>query len=1598
MDHHTVGSMNARRFTQLGLLLWLLLVPGITQGLVRDYSAPAALIPPERTFWLGPELSSATGRPLAPLALVAPDGAGYVCAELATHEVLVVTPSASSPDVYRRVSLSESGTISMAAPPDTSGRGHDAFLRLPGDPEIVCRRTSPGETPFRMGLVSSPEGSYIWELYQEALKRWARDAVENPTRPPAPPTGEPSSLPDRLWFLALWLKSAQLPGADAKQAEAFLRRAAMWETLRIRPLNLYAFTLRDISPELSDDCMPIPDEESRTFCRRSEPIDYAVTGPAVLHVTLRPEVRLKPTPILEEHNLYVVLDGELVHGDPIPTYPDHEPYPDEEWVINPPPLLSTDGALLGKRTVVRLLIPPGAHRVNLRLADQPAWWAITLATPMVHLEDAANRSERLEMLPLGEGDTPFERFLAAEDAYRLGNCRPLADQMDALFGYRSDASTVQAQIARFRVTSCAPGGERVAPADLETAFRTLGQSLPENSLLWEDRSGEGFRREQIEAARASYLRQVPGWLLRENVSGGAVNQALAGAMRQLWYLDSLWMDLMPLDAEELGETWVFQQRARYPELEALPGGVSLVEVHGEDLTADSRLVEGVTREVMLISAGSDQPDETAAMVNGLPFLLVNEAPVQVHSILTGSSVTLRKLSQQGRSLWVQMRLPERDEVAEAKFVRVWDADAPLRFALPAGGYQGYVMVQLFPPADAPAQDLSLVLESGDTRHVLKARYDGPVGVYPLADRRGEAVAHPLGFSLDVGRTELPISLRLDAADTRGWRLRMLTRVARPTEESLFAADRYSAHPEPDPERVVRESAKVRALTLALADSRAAQERAMLYLDRAEILCALNYGSLAREDIVRAAEILTDDGLLQQRILSLAEQVDVGVCRRTPPAPLEAPVPTAALLPQDLARDADLLHRMRDFQKARIDQDDALALERCEALIRDYPDYPGCLSWWGEEMGRRVAAGGVIEPERLPLLIQFLNLAERVRWAGHDRWLPLLLRLTYWQPILSAEQSMGTRTLEQTDLADLLGDNPAYFQVAFALAAREDDHPTTRLLLPGSTLAAALPAQGPVAVRADLRCHLLTPGASTLPGLCRFALRIGGVTVAGQSLSDGQSGILEGHIDMAGSHLLELSHLPGPEPHSPVGVAMLLIDRPLPGIPVHPCKGAYALHPVLRSNLWVATPARPVGFHILGPAMLKIQSHAPDGSPAPVDVRLQDRDGRDVAHRKNELPGRTDIWLSEAVAAWVTVTPRSGAGENLVRAFYRELSVSPLAALAAADADEQTLAGGFSPAARELDLAEQYEVEPPSRVGLGSLLLGFRRLLRDETGRINPVDHYFLSQLGYTRRIEPLTLWFATDVEGRFRLDGNPSGVLSGRMVWVTPDPSLLALELRNSLAVQEVQTGTAIGNLVSLSLSRRFELAPTWSLTPDISAYYKWQALDRWREELVPGYMDASVYSPYLRDHPFSVLPSLVLGWQPWISTGFFAALEAMPNSDFRMLDYARFRIGDRMAFGNFQMLMFYDIQTRFTDEHRDEFYLRHQLHAAAQYSFWPLAVLRIAPTASYSFYPHNLGHGAFVGLLFELSPRRGLRDHAPGDEIFPWQVDPHRQWVRQWQ
>ncbi len=1569
---------------------------------------PDVLVAPVRTFIISKDFDSDSGSPLKNGDSVKAKDGYYLCAETKSSQTLLFSPPATSAEGYILVSLTENGSAAQTIKPDALFDESDAFLRMPGMADVVCRMMSDnGADSLSVGVESRLVGEYAWEDYEESLKDWAHVAALSSARPSEPPSSVISSMSDRLWFLSEWLKhSGYTDGVESEKIEKVLMRAAMWEVLRSRPLDTWAYSSKDLSEEISTNCMDIAEPEDVSYCHDQDAAKIDVEGPGVLLLRYRPEVRQEPTPVLEDALLQVIRDGEIIYSDPVPVYPDHLQYDSRDFQVSADPLLTNDGHLLGRRGSLKVLVPEGKSRIEFKFERRGGWWSVMYSEHLRHVEDASCGEELLTHQSLQGTADKFDLLVAAEEAYRLGLCKQSELAYSKLLKAGQPSSTAL-EVIGFRKDNCKPEGEILTPESLSDAFALLGMSVSPDSLQWEDRRGELFRLQQVQKSLMDFEYKNPGMELENIVRAGEASSAQKIALSALWYLDSIWSELEVPPEFTSEKISIFQERKRYPEIEALPGGISLMEVADTSLMTSSRLFAGVSRAVTLVSQGSS--GTTDLDVDGRRLRLSEVLPVQKYEILLADHVEVSKLSGD-RRIWLQQRISDRDIIAQAKLVQAWEIDKQkvTSFELPDEGYSGYALLQVFPPADLKHKEkLVLNLESCGIKKSVDFSFRPQDKYYDFIESGGGRLGLPLAETIELKSNcgSIGVSFGSEAEKPEGeWYARVLLRLPRPFSESLLESE-FEVPVDLSPEEKKIEVGNVLALSQKLTNAKKTGERAGIFSLRAESLCKLNRSSLASEDLLRASS--SENGVDRELLLELREKIETGFCKKKRSESWRVlPLSTGVVVDD---KEPENIRELRQrFIREVYSGNDFNAMEICESLVLDEPRHLGCLPWYVDKVWLSASRLNSLPERFFEMLVSASAFHQKTHWGGLDKAMGRLWGLSHWEPVEAVEEMSGIETIRLENGRDFEEAPGEYASIVNSLNSRHDSLPVESWVLSeGTSIKLHLPAVEPVNVYGNFSCLMLSPSKTLPDEECKLSVLLDGKPHKELSLHQGYVGEVELFKGLVGDHLIEVNHRLLFRPAKPLVSLSLASDHQLKGIPQERGADRYYFKKVGEYSMYRADYSAPVSFHIYGPTVLRVEAFDRKGARREADVKILDEEGLKLEPIRKQLIGFQDIWLDKKQSYRIEISSANEETPVLLRMYFRELNGQVKAELK--QLSESLLAvkdqerypdeiGKDILSGKSLLITEggSSSYDTDSLWGTGSFEFGYRRLMRDETGDIDPVDSYLFTSADYLRRLEGWDVWLGIGAEGRLRFSGNDSAAFDGSFYWITPGPEL-EIELSDRFAIQDVGTGIAGGNRANFEIKRGFEVHPKLKLTPGIGAFHKWQGIDEWREDQIQDYTDMDVYSPYGRDHPYGLKAFLGLYYSPWINNGIFGKVSTQTNSDFYTLDHVAVRVGDKMAFKRFQGLVFYDIRTRFDDNDRNDFSLRHQLHAGGSYSWWPHEYVRLALKASYDFYPHELEHGAYGGFLIELSPARGLRDKKPGDEAFPWQVDPMRYWVREW-
>lgn len=310
---------------------------------------------------------------------------GFLTAQLRAGEPVWVHID-GDPQAVRFAFLSggADGAATIDATPESRGRG-DFVLTAPlGPPTWLGLSVRPGHTPPRaqvwIGTIKSP--GYRWELWEELAKRWSGHS-EQPQ--PAPPELAGQPLFERLAQLAdaVRLAQSESPPADAARVKALLQAAALLASMPARePLFPY-FRRAELTGQLGS-ARPQQKIEGLRMAevKDRESVRLTVDGPAILRIEAR--TRFEPTDPFHTAPLQL----QLRNGSRLLAVAAEEVAPHQE----------PESKQFSSQRRVLIAAAPGRHTYELRVGGAAAWVSVITHKRVVHIDDAANRSEDVAKL------------------------------------------------------------------------------------------------------------------------------------------------------------------------------------------------------------------------------------------------------------------------------------------------------------------------------------------------------------------------------------------------------------------------------------------------------------------------------------------------------------------------------------------------------------------------------------------------------------------------------------------------------------------------------------------------------------------------------------------------------------------------------------------------------------------------------------------------------------------------------------------------------------------------------------------------------------------------------------------------------------------------------------------------------------------------------------------------------------------------------------------------------------------------------------------------------------------------------------------------
>lgn len=1491
---------------------------------------------------------------------------------------------------------------------------------------------APGAVPPTVARAEPRDVGYAWEAHEDELVRWADEHAP----------GKPPPLPPSLAAQGAWIETsgaaALLDASGAletggRHLEAIL---ALEGIAAARPL---------VAPYYRPLPTPIPD----TLLSPRHPVERRIAGPAWVEITARARRPLDGAP-----RVTVRFNGRRVEGGPLPAGPRAGDAPaipaagedlaPATWVVRVPAgrhtlSIAVDGGAaivaaraFRKREHVRDALRGEESLERRRLAaaaaprdDVAGAGALVLAESQRLGGDLAGAARAFGPLVGREHPVPVRVYAA----WRIGELTLDPDDAERMFSHAESLAKRLGPSLR----------ERVAPALARArARRAIRDGLParaaaavaDHAILWSDPAlvtavaGHGDDHGAGVARLAALIDRTPG--------------PIARAVRRAFFDATVWT--APPVVLEADAVAVLARDRLGPCSAAAPAGSALVtsadsgggdavyRIDGTDLTFDvppDPLGAGRHRVVRLIAATKNGP-ALDAVVRVEPVLGGEAELLPVPTVLAVEEHRLalapgryRVSGAGGAHLFLvppanppQARATDCPRYRRRRYVPVEAGGRSLPIVAAGGALLG-IELRLLGPS-----------EGGVVTGVLEI--DGrkrPFRYLAVVDESALAAAHTAPVSsavrLDTSAAR-PDTLRVVRSDSGGGTLllRALVRAAPPVSVPSLPPRALVAAQLPAFETMLEGLGgdpvlALRRLGREILAAPAGAERSRLRAARAALLARLGRFAYAEEDLRAAA---ADDPARAQELHAVLRESAryVAPARGRLGYPLDPSAPILYALRRDpttlaLARRAhggdarQARARVAQARRAsapvagtapvpaaRADaagpsSDGALALA---ARFDDAAgDAVGAAAAYAElarrrpherrllvaEAARRLDGGG--SPTRA--LVAAL-LAGDAPGAADAR--ARALDATRWRTIQHAQNAAGSWTQDSGDDNGIAPDaaDPALDGRSLrpALVAPDADPSQFLWLEPGLIARAVVTvADAPALARVDTRCADLRPQAARdrqAPPSCRFSVRVDGRS---RPLEPGVSSL--GRL-APGTHAVEIVLAPGGQ--DVLAGVRLLFDRAVPGS--RPAgDGVFALIPRRDERRWLAERGDPVRLDVLGPTALRVDGIGEAARTVTVEIREPCAAPLSLLRLAPGQAGRAVVALPEERRYRLELAVQEGRAALAVS--VREDRAVPARRPATfGEAFDPDWKPSPPPAVPALALREVVGDQGAGTVTLASGLrdgaVGERDTTTERGGRYG--------QVAVTYRRRSGDAWWRADAFGRLRPSGDASGGLSGRG-FVRPAAGALRFEAGALGVTQSTETGLVATTWLDAALSARLWLGGDWFLSPAAGGRVRLGP----QEDPGGDALDPDLWSPFDAAHHRAAFGQLRLDFEPFLDLRLHGRVRATTNADLASLDRAGARAGLDGALARLAYGASLELERRLADEDRPEARTRFVARLDLAYGLWRGDRDRFSVAAAGAWRPGDRSD-VWIGLAYDLTFGRGLRDFAPDETTFAGQLGPYEE------
>ncbi|WP_428268477.1 hypothetical protein [Haliangium sp.] len=629
----------------------------------------------------------------------------------------------------------------------------------------------------------------------------------------------------------------------------------------------------------------------------------------------------------------------------------------------------------------------------------------------------------------------------------------------------------------------------------------------------------------------------------------------------------------------------------------------------------------------------------------------------------------------------------------------------------------------------------------------------------------------------------------------------------------------------------------------------------------------------------------------------------------------------------------------------------------------------------------------------------------------------------WEPVYSTNGNAG---FERVYVDEELVDPDPTTILERALAAPPWPREQARLMGPGRATALALALSASARLTPSVWCARVQAAPASGPPLCRVRWRVDGKPTREALVPAGQATALAEVALDPGRHQIDVS-LSDDDPSLHLAVRFASA-RPLTESPRGGAGSGSVAIPVRRpGRLYVADDTRPVELTVLGPTTLRVEARRYHEAP-PVTVAVEAAGDTRTHRRRVVVDGPVDpsvsgeeqraLALSQASTTLLVLPAedvyriRLGTenGQALVRLWRRrdlpagerarpapaQISVEP-APMPEAPVREvaawlPVALGATAPGAT---LVAERGISPWPTMSLG---VGLRRddlEERDQTDE--PLEHRLQVDAAWRRQLLPNRVWLRIEPSVRWHPGLSPA---YGSRV----DLSLrrLPLKLRVDGFVRAYAQSGA-GDLAWTAhararVGRLWRLAPTLTLVPGLVLRARWYAPGAVADEAV---FDPLVSNRYDRAHRLGLTPEASLYWRPLLDGLGLARARVVSNEDLASVDRAELTLAwrgivDWSAVRAPRFEVRYRPGYRFADADRSSGYVRHDLGFTLDWSVWSGTAGRLLIELQDDVYLSASSRNRNVlsiGIRYDMTGGRGLRDMLPGERRFDALIEPRPTW-----